>query len=73
MSKLNSSDWKVIIKVIIAIATTILGAMGAGQMGDEKWPTPNADAGATHSVAAIVDSGSYQLYNGYVLTHMAIS
>lgn len=37
MSKFNNSDWKVIIKVIIAIATTILGALGAGQeMGDDK-------------------------------------
>ena len=36
MTKLNSTDWKVIIKVIIAIATTILGAIGAGQeMGDD--------------------------------------
>jgi len=31
MSKFNSSDWRVIIKVIIAIATTILGAIGAGK------------------------------------------
>lgn len=36
MTKLNATDWKVIIKVIIAIATTILGAIGAGQeMGDD--------------------------------------
>lgn len=31
MSKLNITDWKAIIKVIIAIATTILGVLGAGQ------------------------------------------
>lgn len=32
MSKINVSNWKVIIKVIIAIATTILGALGAEQL-----------------------------------------
>lgn len=31
MSKLNATDWRVIIKVIIAIATTILGALGVEQ------------------------------------------
>lgn len=31
MSKFNASDWKVILKIIIAIATTILGAFGAQQ------------------------------------------
>ena len=37
MTKFNATDWKVIIKVIIAIATTILGAIGAGQeTGDDK-------------------------------------
>lgn len=29
--RFNPTDWKVIIKVVIAIATTILGAIGAGQ------------------------------------------
>ena len=35
MSKFSKADWRVIIKVIIAIATTILGAIGAGQVGDD--------------------------------------
>lgn len=35
MSKLNGSDWKVIFKIIIAIATTILGALGASTETDE--------------------------------------
>lgn len=35
MTKLNLTDWKVIIKVIIAIASTILGAIGAGQEVDD--------------------------------------
>ena len=35
MSKFNLSEWKVIVKVIIAIATTILGALGAGQTIDD--------------------------------------
>lgn len=30
MIKFNSTEWKVIIKVIIAVATTILGFIGAG-------------------------------------------
>lgn len=35
--KFNVTDWKVIIKVIIAVATTILSAIGAGQeAGDDK-------------------------------------
>ncbi len=37
MSKFNASDWKVILKIIISIATTILGAFGAQQeFGDGK-------------------------------------
>lgn len=32
MSKLNRNDWQVILKVIIAIATTIFGAMGAKEI-----------------------------------------
>lgn len=37
MTKFNATDWKVIVKVIIAIATTILGAIGAGQeASDDK-------------------------------------
>lgn len=37
MSKLNATDWRVIVKVIIAIATAILGAIGVEQgTGDER-------------------------------------
>lgn len=37
MSKINANDWKVIMKVIIAIATTLLGAFGAQQeLGDGR-------------------------------------
>ncbi len=36
MSKINISDWKVIVKVIIAIATTLLGALGAQEVGDDQ-------------------------------------
>ena len=37
MSKLNATDWRVIVKVIIAIATAILGALGVEQsIGDDK-------------------------------------
>ncbi len=32
MSKLNRNDWQVILKVIIAIATTIFGAIGAKEI-----------------------------------------
>lgn len=36
MSKLNVTDWRVIIKVIIAIATTILGALGAEELSNDR-------------------------------------
>ena len=35
MSKININVWQVIVKVIIAVATTILGAIGIGN-GDDK-------------------------------------
>ena len=34
MSKLNKSDWQVILKVIIAIATAIFGAIGTKEVAD---------------------------------------
>ena len=37
MSKLNTHGWKVIMKVLIAIATTILGALGVQEAGNDKW------------------------------------
>lgn len=36
MSKLNTNGWKVIMKVLIAIATTILGALGVQEAGNDK-------------------------------------
>lgn len=35
MSKINRSDWQVILKVIIAIATTLFGALGAKEAGND--------------------------------------
>ena len=37
MSKLNTNGWKVIMKVLIAIATTILGALGVQEAGNDQW------------------------------------
>ena len=37
MSKLNTNGWKVIMKVLIAIATTILGALGVQEAGNDEW------------------------------------
>lgn len=34
MSKINRNDWQVILKVIIAIATTLFGALGAKEAAD---------------------------------------
>ena len=34
MSKINRNDWQVILKVIIAIATTLFGALGAREAAD---------------------------------------
>jgi hypothetical protein len=36
MSKINTSDWRAIVKVIIAIATAILSALGAGEIADNE-------------------------------------
>ncbi len=36
MSKLNTNGWKVIMKVLIAIATTILGALGVQEAGNDE-------------------------------------
>lgn len=35
MSKINVSDWRVIVKIVIAIATTLLGALGAQEAKGE--------------------------------------
>lgn len=35
MSKLNITDWRVIVKVIIAVATALLGAIGAQEVTGE--------------------------------------
>ena len=42
MSKININVWQVIVKVIIAVATTILGAIGIGN-GDDNDDTPSGD------------------------------
>ena len=42
MSKININVWQVIVKVIIAVATTILGAIGIGN-GDASGDTPSGD------------------------------
>ncbi len=42
MSKININVWQVIVKVIIAVATTILGAIGIGN-GDDNGDTPSGD------------------------------
>ena len=34
MSKFRTDDWKVVIKIIITLATAILGALGAKGVGD---------------------------------------
>ncbi len=34
MSKLNRNDWQVILKLIIAVATTIFGALGAKEIAE---------------------------------------
>lgn len=34
MRKINRNDWQVILKVIIAIATTLFGALGAKEAAD---------------------------------------
>lgn len=36
MSKINRNDWQVILKVIIAIATTLFGALGAKEAADNE-------------------------------------
>lgn len=36
MSKLNTNGWEVIMKVLIAIAATILGALGVQDAGNDK-------------------------------------
>lgn len=36
MSKINRNDWQVILKVIIAIATTLFGALGAKEAADNN-------------------------------------
>lgn len=47
MSKININVWQVIVKVIIAVATTILGAIGNG---DDNGDTPSGDnAGQSRS------------------------
>ena len=35
MSKANLTSWKLIIKVIIAVATALLGALGVDSLGNE--------------------------------------
>ena len=42
MSKININVWQVIVKVIIAVATTILGAIGIGK-GDDNGDPPSGD------------------------------
>ena len=42
MSKININVWQVIVKVIIAVATTILGAIGIGN-SDDNSDTPSGD------------------------------
>ena len=42
MSKININVWQVIVKVIIAVATTILGAIGIGN-GDDNGDTLSGD------------------------------
>jgi len=34
MSKFRTDDWKVVIKIIITLATAILGALGAKELGE---------------------------------------
>ena len=34
MSKLRTDDWKVVIKIIITLATAILGALSAKELGE---------------------------------------
>ena len=34
MSKFRTDDWKVVIKIIITLATAILGALGATELGE---------------------------------------
>lgn len=37
MAKINLSEWRVIVKLVISVLTAILGAMGASSvMGDEQ-------------------------------------
>ena len=45
MSKININVWQVIVKVIIAVATTILGAIGIGNSDDNSDPPSGDNAG----------------------------
>lgn len=45
MSKININVWQVIVKVIIAVATTILGAIGIGNGDDNGDSPPGGNAG----------------------------
>ncbi|MGP1480998.1 smalltalk protein [Hoylesella enoeca] len=36
MSKMNLTSWKLVIKVIVALATALLGVLGAQEMGDHE-------------------------------------
>jgi hypothetical protein len=36
MSKINIADWRTIVKLIIALATAILGALGAGEVAGNE-------------------------------------
>jgi len=36
MSKISTSVWRVIIKIVMAVATTLLGALGAKEVADEE-------------------------------------
>lgn len=36
MSKMNSNAWTIIMKVLIAVATTILGALGVQEAANDK-------------------------------------
>ena len=42
MSKISINVWQVIVKVVIAVATTILGAIGIGHDDDGENRTPGA-------------------------------
>ncbi len=36
MSKINISDWKVIIKIIVAIASALLGVIGSQEINNNE-------------------------------------